>query len=247
MAQGTKNLCAFVAHHGEENTKAMGGDYIDVIIFAAIAAFLVLRLVSVLGKRTGEERPRDPLGMARGGDMARGNENTPENVVPLPSAELPETQPEADRPLAATLKEISELDARFDALEFSNGARSAFEMIITAFALGDTKTLSALLSDAVFVNFENAITQRERAGETREISVVGFDKAEIIEASLAHKVAQITTKFVSQQISVTRNEAGDVMEGDPDVVNQVTDIWTFSRDLRSKDPNWKLVETRSSN
>ena len=225
----------------------MGGDYIDVIIFAAIAAFLVLRLVSVLGKRTGEERPRDPFGMARGSDMARGNENTPENVVPLPGADLSETQPEVETPLEAALKRISELDNRFDPLEFSNGARSAFEMVITAFALGDTNALSALVSNAVFANFENAIKQRERAGETQEISVIGVDKADIIEASLAHTVAQITTKFVSQQISVTRNEAGDVIEGDPDAVNEVTDIWTFSRDLRSKDPNWKLVETRSSN
>ncbi len=225
----------------------MGGDYIDVIIFAAIAAFLVLRLVSVLGKRTGEERPRDPFGMARGSDMARGNENTPENVVPLPGADLSETPPEVETPLEAALKRISELDNRFDPLEFSNGARSAFEMVITAFALGDTNALSALVSNAVFANFENAIKQRERAGETQEISVIGVDKADIIEASLAHTVAQITTKFVSQQISVTRNEAGDVIEGDPDAVNEVTDIWTFSRDLRSKDPNWKLVETRSSN
>ena len=149
--------------------------------------------------------------------------------------------------LEAALKRISELDNRFDPLEFSNGARSAFEMVITAFALGDTNALSALVSNAVFANFENAIKQRERAGETQEISVIGVDKADIIEASLAHTVAQITTKFVSQQISVTRNEAGDVIEGDPDAVNEVTDIWTFSRDLRSKDPNWKLVETRSSN
>jgi len=225
----------------------MGGDYIDVIIFAAIAAFLVFRLVSVLGKRTGEERPRDPFGMARSGDMPHGNENTPENVVPLPGAEVPEPQADSDTPLGAALKEITALDSRFNPAEFANGARSAFEMVITAYALGDTNTLGTLLSDAVFANFEHAIGQRERAGETQETTLVGLDNAEIIEASLAHKVAQITVKFVSQQISVTRNEAGDVMDGDPEAVNQVTDIWTFSRDLRAKDPNWKLVETRSSN
>ena len=236
-----------MAHYEEQKAKAMGGDYIDVIIFAAIAAFLVFRLVSVLGKRTGEERPRDPFGMARGGDMGAGNENTPENVVPLPGAEIPERQPEADTPIGAALAEITALDNRFKPMEFSNGARSAFEMVITAYALGDTNTLSTLLSDAVFANFENAINQRERAGETQETSLIGIDNAEIIEANTAHTVAQITIKFVSQQTSVTRNEAGDVMEGDPEVVNQVTDIWTFSRDLRSKDPNWKLVETRSSN
>ncbi|HAA92340.1 MAG TPA: translocase [Rhodospirillaceae bacterium] len=225
----------------------MGGDYIDVIIFAAIAAFLVFRLVSVLGKRTGEEQPRDPFGMARGGDMAQGPDNPSENVVPLPGTEKPDEVTESVSPLAEALGQIQAADRTFEPGEFLNGARGAFEMVITSFALGDSNTLKALLSDAVFANFENAITQRERAGETQETTLVGIDTAEIIEANLAHTIAQVTVKFISQQISVTRNEAGDVQDGDPDLVNQVTDIWTFARDTRSKDPNWQLVETRSSN
>lgn len=225
----------------------MGGDYIDVIIFAAIAAFLVFRLVSVLGKRTGEERPRDPFGMARGGEMTQGIDAPSENVVPLPGTEKSEDAPEISSPLAEALAQIQAVDRSFTEASFLQGARSAFEMVITSFALGDTNTLKALLSDAVFANFDNAITQRERAGETQETTLIGIDTAELIEANLAHTIAQITVKFVSQQISVTRDEAGTVRDGDPDLVNQVTDIWTFARDTRAKDPNWQLVETRSSN
>ena len=200
----------------------MGGDYIDVIIFAAIAAVLVFRLVSVLGKRTGEERSRDPFGLARGSDISQG-------------------------PLSAALAQIDLADKQFDQAEFLGGARSAFEMVITAYALGDLNTLKALLSEAVYANFSNAISQRERAGETQETTLVGVDSAEFLEANLVNSIAQITIKYVSQQITVTRDEAGSVIDGDPERINQITDIWTFSHDSRSKDPNWILVETRSSN
>jgi predicted lipid-binding transport protein (Tim44 family) len=227
----------------------MGGEYIDVIIFAAIAAILIFRLVSVLGKRTGEERSRDPFGMARGSDVSGAKEGGSDNVVPInqPQREPDATTVAPDTPLAAALTEIKIADKGFIETEFVAGAKAAFEMVITAYALGDTNTLKALLSDSVYANFENAINQRKRAGETQETTLVAIDDTDIIDAHLTHTVAQITVKFVSQQISVTRDEAGEAIQGDPDLVNVVTDIWTFSRDTRSKDPNWTLVETRSSN
>ncbi|MDA0655645.1 MAG: Tim44/TimA family putative adaptor protein [Proteobacteria bacterium] len=225
----------------------MGGDYIDVIIFAAIAAVLVFRLVSVLGKRTGEERSRDPFGLARGNDISQGGEKTPDNVVPLPSPDAAKTEAESETPLSAALAEIDLADKRFDQAEFLTGARSAFEMVITAYALGDLNTLKALLSEAVYANFSSAISQRERSGETQETTLVGVDSAEFLEANLVNSIAQITIKYLSQQITVTRDEAGAIIDGDPERINQITDIWTFSHDIRSKNPNWILVETRSSN
>jgi predicted lipid-binding transport protein (Tim44 family) len=225
----------------------MGGDYIDVIIFAAIAAVLVFRLVSVLGKRTGEERSRDPFGLARGSDISQGPETSPDNVVPLPNPNAAKIETESETPLSAALAQIDLADKQFDQAEFLGGARSAFEMVITAYALGDLNTLKALLSEAVYANFSNAISQRERAGETQETTLVGVDSAEFLEANLVNSIAQITIKYVSQQITVTRDEAGSVIDGDPERINQITDIWTFSHDSRSKDPNWILVETRSSN
>ena len=224
----------------------MGGDYVDVIIFAAIAAFLVFRLVSVLGKRTGQEGSRDPFGIARSADIAE-RENNSEKSRAASGSDPQDDKVDMSTPLQSGLEGIMAADSGFNEADFQTGARSAFEMIITAFALGDTGTLKSLLSEAVFANFDHAITDRKRAGETQETSLVGIDSVEVIEACLPHSTAQVTVKFVSKQVSVRRDQSGVVIDGDPEEVNQVTDIWTFSRDLRSKDPNWKLVETRSSN
>ena len=224
----------------------MGGDYVDVIIFAAIAAFLVFRLVSVLGKRTGQEGSRDPFGIARSADITDREEN-PENPGAASGPDAQVDNVGISTPLESGLEKIKAADRRFDVSEFQTGARNAFEMIITAFALGDTGTLKSLLSEAVFANFDHAITDRKRAGETQETSLVGIDSVEVIEACLPHSTAQVTVKFVSKQVSVRRDQSGVVIDGDPEVVNQVTDIWTFARDIRGKDPNWLLVETRSSN
>ena len=224
----------------------MGGDYVDVIIFAAIAAFLVFRLVSVLGKRTGQEGSRDPFGIARSADITDREEN-PENPGAASGSDAQVDKVDISTPLESGLEKIKAADRRFDVAEFQTGARNAFEMIITAFALGDTGTLKSLLSEAVFANFDHAITDRKRAGETQETSLVGIDSVEVIEACLVHSNAQVTVKFVSKQVSVRRDQSGVVIDGDPEAVNQVTDIWTFARDIRGKDPNWLLVETRSSN
>ena len=224
----------------------MGGDYVDVIIFAAIAAFLVFRLISVLGKRTGQEGSRDPFGIARSADITDREEN-PENPGAASGLDARVDNVGISTPLESGLEKIKIADRQFDVAEFQTGARNAFEMIITAFALGDTGTLKSLLSEAVFANFDHAITDRKRAGETQETTLVGIDSVEVIEACLLNSTAQVTVKFVSKQVSVRRDQSGVVIDGDPEAVNQVTDIWTFARDVRGKDPNWLLVETRSSN
>lgn len=224
----------------------MGGDYVDVIIFAAIAAFLVFRLLSVLGKRTGQEGSRDPFGIARNADISQGGEK-PEKLPLTHGKNDTGDETNSITPLAAAIKSIKSADNNFDETAFQQGARNAFEMVITAFALGDTDTLKALLSESVFANFDNAISQRKRAGETQETKLVEIDSLEIIEACLIHTSAQITVKFVSRQISVRRDQSGTVVDGDAEIANQVTDIWTFARDTRGKNPNWLLIETRSSN
>lgn len=224
----------------------MGGDYVDVIIFAAIAAFLVFRLVGVLGKRTGQEGSRDPFGIARSAEISEREENT-ENPRAASGLDPRDQKDDMSTPLQSGLERIKAVDSRFTEADFETGARNAFEMIITAFALGDTGTLKSLLSEAVYANFDHAITQRKRSGEIQETSLVGIDSVEIIEACLLHSKAQVTVKFVSKQVSVCRDQSGTVIDGDPEAVNQVTDIWTFERDTRGKDPNWLLVETRSSN
>ncbi len=229
-----------------------GLGFFDIIVFAAIAAFLVLRLRGVLGKRTGHEQTQryDPF------RKEKPEENAQDKVIQLPdrgagpadaAAEAPDSMPEADTPVAAGLTQISLADRSFEPDGFVQGARVAFEMVIGAFAQGDTKTLRPLLSNDVYEDFAGAIKGREEANETLETTLVGIDEAEIIEAELQGKTAFVTIKFISEQVNVTRDADGKVVDGDESHVAAITDIWTFARNTRSRDPNWTLVATRSSN
>jgi predicted lipid-binding transport protein (Tim44 family) len=240
-----------------------GFQLIDIIIFAAIAAFLVLRLRSVLGKRTGHEgepggNKMDPF--RQGPGQKPGQEAGGDKVIPLPDRardaaqeaaedeELGAPEPSmGETSLAGSLTQIKLADRGFEPEGFINGAKMAFEMIIGAFAQGDTRTLRPLLSNDVYEDFSNAIKERETARETLETTLVGIRDAEIIEAELQGKTAFVTVKFVSDQINVTRDAKGEVVDGDPNHVSSNTDIWTFARNTRSRDPNWTLVATGSSN
>jgi predicted lipid-binding transport protein (Tim44 family) len=224
-----------------------GFEYFDIILFAMIAAFLVYRLGSVLGKRTGhEQQGREPFGRIGGKEPAADGGN--DNIVAIPQRGAPLREEEPDTPLGAALTQIKLADSNFTRKSFLEGARGAFEMVITAFALGDMKTLRSLLSQEVYDNFAEAIRTRERANQTRETTLVGIDVAEIIEAKLEDKRnAFVTVKFISQQVNATRDEAHGVVDGDPNAIEKVTDIWTFRRDTRSSNPNWQLVATRSPN
>ena len=226
-----------------------GFNFLDIILLAMVAAFILLRLRSVLGRRTGHEQqnPRTRLD-SPGGDVRRDD-----NVISLPDrdgepdrrAAAPE--PEDDTPLGAALTKIALADRSFDKAQFLEGARAAYEMIVTAFAAGDRKTLAPFLSDKVMENFGSVIDQREQAGQTQETTLVGIKSAEIMEAELDGRTAEITVKFVSDMISATKDSSGAVVAGDAAKVSPVTDIWTFSRNTRSRDPNWALTATRSSN
>ena len=229
---------------------------IYTIIFLALAVFIFLRLRSVLGQRTGRERPPyDPFS-AR--DAVR---NAPsEKVVALPPrspdsvAKPAEPSEPADRwkdisppgSLAADgLQAIVAQDKSFDPQHFLTGARAAYEMIVTAFADGDRRALKNLLSKEVYDGFESAIREREAQNYRAETRFVSIDTCEIIGAELRAKTAQITLRFVSQLISVTRDRSGKVVDGNPEKVSEVTDVWTFARDVSSRDPNWKLVATEA--
>ena len=230
----------------------MGGDFqfLDILILAAIAGFLLLRLRSVLGRRTGHERPPpEDTTSKRNADV-----NSDGNVVELPDrggrhdqAEAAVQEIDADDAVAAALAQIRAADGNLTAKDFLAGARSAFELIVHAFATGDTGTLRSLLTEEVFEEFSAEIRTRLEAQETLETTVIGVKSADVIEARLEGRQAFVTVKFVSEQVVVTRDAEGHVIVGDPNSVNQITDIWTFSRNTRSRDPNWNIAETRSSN
>jgi predicted lipid-binding transport protein (Tim44 family) len=226
-----------------------GFQFLDIILFAMIAAFLVFRLRGVLGRRTGHQR-RPPDMVSRRRQESANNDN----VVDLPDRgagaddESFETEADDDDdPIAAGLAKIRAADGSFDAEEFMAGTRAAFEMILQAFVDGDTKTLRSLLNDEVFENFSAAIEEREQASETLEKSVIGIKSTDLLEARMSGRTAFVTIKFVSEQVNVTRDKDGEAIDGDPNHVANVTDIWTFARNTRARDPNWTLVETRSPN
>ena len=219
---------------------------IDIILFAMIAAFLVFRLRGVLGRRDGHESGhRDPLG------ARRGRTAPDDKVVQLPDHsggehdEEPAAGAAAASPLATGLAQIKAADSRFDLDEVTSGARIAFEMILGAFAEGNAEALRPFLSPEVFGNFSRAIRDRDEADETLQQTLVEVKAVEPVEALMEDRIAHVTLKFVSEQINVTSNAAGDVVDGHPNAVIEVTDFWTFARDTRSGDPNWTLVGTRS--
>ncbi|MEX0921379.1 MAG: Tim44/TimA family putative adaptor protein [Rhodovibrionaceae bacterium] len=223
--------------------------FLDIILIAAIAAFLIFRLRSVLGRKDGTEgRPGyDPFQQKE-----RGGESPSEDTV----VHLPDRESEPAKPAppdfgsggpAEGMKAIHNLDGSFDPQVFVGGARQAFEIIVAAFAEGDKQALRPLLANDVYEDFAGAIDARQSEEQSLETTLVSIDSAEIIEAELQGKSAFVTVKFVSQQINVTRDSEGRILEGAPGETVAITDIWTFARNTRSRDPNWSLVATRSQN
>jgi predicted lipid-binding transport protein (Tim44 family) len=229
---------------------------IYTIIFLALAVFIFLRLRSVLGQRTGRERP--PANPYSGREPARRSAG--DNVVALPgrTGEAPSRPAEAVEPsdrwkgiaepgssVAVGLDAIARADPSFDLNQFIQGARAAYEMIVTAYAEGDRRSLKNLLSKEVYDGFEAAIREREERGETVETRFVSIDKSEVTGAEQRGQTAHVTLRFVSQLVSVTRDRTGAVIDGNAEKVSDVTDVWTFARDVSSRDPNWKLVATEA--
>ena len=230
-----------------------GFQYFDIILFAMIAVFLVLRLRSVLGRRDQTRRGHvDPF--ARVPEKERlEKKRRDETVVNLPGRQEPQAAEPAparleetgDPVLGAGYAEIRAHDRSFEPKEFVAGARAAFETVLKAYSAADTKALGALLSPEVFAPFESAVKERLQKGEKLEVTLVSFRAADIIEAWMEGRDAHVTVKFVTEQIFVLRDKDGQVLQGDPNAITDVTDIWTFARDTTSRDPNWSLVATRS--
>ena len=230
-----------------------GFQIIDIIFFAVIAGFILLRLRGALGRRTGHQPPPVQRG---------GGEESNDNVVQLADREAAdefaaESDGETERPdgdlddddqvLAAGLSQIYDADGGFSRQGFLDGSLAAFEIIIEAFAAGDKDRLRELLEDNVYRPFFREIDEREEAGNGHQTMLVSIDENTVIEAGMNGRIAFVTVRFVTQQINVTRDADDAVVDGDPSHVVTVTDLWTFERDTRSRSPNWKLVATRSPN
>ncbi|TIP91640.1 MAG: Tim44/TimA family putative adaptor protein [Mesorhizobium sp.] len=229
----------------------MGFFDFGTIFFLVAAVVIFFQLRNVLGRRTGSERPPfDPYTAGR----TREDAQKPENVVSLPRKRAPgepvidayaaiDAFAKPDTDLNKGLRAIKDNDPAFDPKSFVDGAKMAYEMIVMAYADGDRKTLKNLLSREVYDGFVAAIGDREAKSEKIQSSFVGIDKADIVSAEMKGSEAHITLRIVSELISATRDKAGAVIDGDPETVAEVKDVWTFARDTRSRDPNWKLVAT----
>jgi predicted lipid-binding transport protein (Tim44 family) len=224
------------------------------IFFLVAAVVIFYQLRNVLGRRTGSERPPfDPYtaGRSREGDGSKASEN----VVSLPrrkdAPEQADNYSDIDAfansgtELNKGLRAIKDAEPGFEPRAFVDGAKLAYEMIVMAYADGDRRTLKNLLSREVYDGFVQAISERESRSEKVQSSFVGIDKADIVSAEMKGTEAHITLRIVSEIISATLDKGGEVIDGDPETVAEVKDVWTFARDTRSSDPNWKLVATEA--
>ncbi len=240
-----------------------GFQYFDIIFFALIAVFVILRLRSALGRRTGQERQRQNDIFSR---STEPDEQNTGKVIHLPghgdesedelfekemsdigqreAAPLDEKRDEVED-IRAGLMRIRMADPSFSPRDFLSGAKGAFEMIVEAFATGDTATLRPLLGDDVYDEFADVIRARIAAKESTETTIVALDSTDITAAELTGSTARVTVRFSSQQMSVTRDAGGDVVDGEAEKVVRVIDLWTFARNTNSDDPTWALIETRT--
>ncbi len=229
----------------------------STIIFAIVAIFVVFKLRSVLGTRNGAQRPPQDRSPTRGPGDFRAPPNGG-NVIPLGAAARgfaqPEAAPSPDRwkgfaqagsPLAAGLDAVAAADPDFTPDRFLAGARAAYDMTVSAFAAADVSSLRRLLAPEVFANFDKAIRARLAAGQTLTTTLVSIDASDIVDARLTGAVASVSVRFAAKLASVTHDASGAVVDGAANEVADHLDIWTFTRDTNSRDPNWLLTATQT--
>jgi predicted lipid-binding transport protein (Tim44 family) len=215
---------------------------IDLILFGMIAAFLVLRLRSILGRRTGFERPPQPYQPPQAGPAGPS--------MTMPRAEPANDQvnrevPDPTSPVGQVLVRMKGVDRGFDPVAFLRGGEQAFRIIVAAFAAGDRNTLRSLLADETYQAFDAAITARESAGHSQVSEIRSVQSTGIESAELKGTIAAITVRIVSDQVNLTRDSSGATIAG-TDAVTEIRDLWSFERDLSQQDPTWRLVAARSA-
>jgi predicted lipid-binding transport protein (Tim44 family) len=228
-----------------------------------VAVIVIFKLRSVLGRRTPEDEARIDKNL-RAQQAAAAAQEKLEVALPRRGGETAPVAVSAEAAAAdaaarvkefaagnaaieSGLMQLTRSDPSFDPKHFLDGAKQAYEMIVTGFAEGNRKVLKDLLSREVYDGFCEAIADRESRSEIIDQSFVGINRSNIVEAEIKGNVAQLTVRFVSQLISATRDKAGAVISGDPQRIKEVTDIWTFAREINARNPNWRLVSTQPQN
>ena len=204
-----------------------------LLILAGVTAFILFRLFSVMGTRTGHEQRHDLEGLAR-------KQSADARVDDEGDLHRDDAAP---KPVSTNARVLRDADPQFDESDYLRGARAAYEMIVEAFASGDLRSIRAYLSDSVYGAFKQAVVERENAGYSTDLKFVGIEHAAIVDSEVNDEWVSATTEFTSNQVRVTRDKDGNVVDGDPNRIDLVKDRWTFSRKRSSRDPNWILVAT----
>jgi predicted lipid-binding transport protein (Tim44 family) len=214
---------------------------IQIIILAAIALFLILRLRNVLGTREGFEKPQETTGRVPARRRDRSFEVIEGGSIDPDIADFTDAEGPAGQALAA----MKRVDRDFNVTDFSHGARAAYEMIVMAYENGDLDALRQYLSPEVYEPFAEAIEARKAKGYTVEASFAGIREVKLLDARFdpATNEGDITMRFVGELSSVVRDPEGRIVEGAPNELKQQKDVWTFSRDMTSENPNWLLTGT----
>ena len=214
----------------------------EILFFAFLTGYMIFRLWSILGKRDGFEGP----------PSAQNSETKADNVIPMPMRPLKEqiataednTTVEVNSAVEIGIKKLQAADPSFRLDPFLSGAVRAFEMIVEAYAKGDKGTLKPLLSPVVYKSFVNDLKDREESGQTVETKIIKLKDPEVLDIEVKGKQEQITLKFTSDQITITKDAKGQILDNPAHLSLTMNDIWTFSRTIGSKNPNWVLVATR---
>jgi len=230
----------------EQNRKSAAKVILEIVILAMIAAFLGLRLYSVLGQRAEHEEEPVPTRFEKTADKLREKQGDKAKQAPAPTPlrALDEPQfPGLSPAIERQLRTIAAADRSFDLVPFLQGAKSAYAMILEAFWQGDRDTLKDLTDAEVYAGFDAAITSRDEAGEVMQNKLIRIEEANIHSADLENGEARIAVRFVSDIAAVTRDKDDNVIAGSLDDAIESVDVWTFARDTRSASPEWTLVET----
>ena len=222
----------------------MSSDMIEILVLILIAGVVLYRLKTVIGTRTGHEGPTDFVRRQQDGGS---RSDAPAGPVAVPDIDEPDEErhqniPEGSR---AALDAIRQIEPGFDINGFVDGGRSAYEMILMAYEEGDRDTLQSLLAPDVFQAFLSGIEAREEAGLRVDARFIGVREASVEEVQFDPdaNIADVTVRFVGELITAVRDAENRVVEGDPNEVRRQTDVWTFSREMGSVDPNWLLTGT----
>ena len=205
-----------------------------LLVLAGVTAFVIFRLLSVMGTRTGHEQRHDLDAMQRA-SSERAADDAGDNG--------PDAAAAAPKPVSTNARVLRDADPAFDEAAFLSGARGAYEMIVEAFASGDLRSIRPYISESVYDAFKSAASARESGGFTADVKFVGIEHAAIVDSAADGDTMSAVTEFTSNQVRVTRDRDGNVVDGDPNRIDLVKDRWTFSRKLSAHDPNWTLVAT----